>query len=222
MHPCLCKNAKREKPGPLDALLYPLFWLLAGRCRFLVRCQIHIFLLAAHCRVWCHHTKARCLISSSLCDPFDCGKQVYVSVAFQTKFSHPLTSPWTPGSLCVSQQSSAVPPICMCDTRCGQSKPHAAACNVGFLMHKPGSFLTFLMFCVFFCFFADLLSSPTSPFALIPLSPLSPSRPKLSSFLPSHSFLLQLLSLQKMWHSLTTVKPTLTPAVPLFPWPSPP
>lgn len=49
-------------------------------------------------------------ISSSLCDPFDCGKQVYVSVAFQTKFSHPLTSPWSPGSLCVSQQSSALPP----------------------------------------------------------------------------------------------------------------
>lgn len=43
---------------------------------------------------------------------FDCGKQVYVSVAFQTKFSHPLTSPWTPGSLCVSQQSSALP-LCM-------------------------------------------------------------------------------------------------------------
>lgn len=89
------------------------------------------FLLAAHCWVWCHHTKARCSISSSLCDPFDCGKQVYVSVAFQTKFSQPLTSPWTPGSLCVSQQSSALPPICMYDTRCGRSKPHAA-CNVEF------------------------------------------------------------------------------------------
>lgn len=35
---------------------------------------------------------------------------MYVSVAFQTKFSHPLTSPWSPGSLCVSQQSSALPP----------------------------------------------------------------------------------------------------------------
>lgn len=181
MHPCLCKNSKRQKPAPLDALLYPLFWLLAGRCRFLVRCQIHIFLLAAHCRVWCHHTKARCLISSSLCDPFDCGKQVYVSVAFQTKFSHPLTSPWTPGSLCVSQQSSAVPPICMCDTRCGQSKPHAAACNVGFLMHKPGSFLTFLMFWVFFFVFL-LIDSP-------PLHLPLPSSLCLPSLLPDLSSL---------------------------------
>ena len=60
-----------------------------------------------------------------------------------------------------------------------------------------------------------LLSSALfSYIPLFPPSPLSPSRPKLSSFLPSHSFLLQLLSLQKMWHSLSPVKPTLTPSSP--------
>lgn len=34
-----------------------------------------------------------------------------------TKFSHPLTSPWTPGSFCVSQQSSALPPTCLHETQ---------------------------------------------------------------------------------------------------------
>lgn len=89
-------------------------------------------------------------------------------------------------------------------------------------MHMLGLFLFFLLFFfeggLFFLFlsFTDPPSSPTSLSALIPPSPLSPSRPKLSSFLPSQSFLLQLLSLQKTWHGLSPVRPTLTSVVPLF------
>ncbi len=87
------------------AFNYPfIFYTITVGCRFLGKAADR------HCWVWCWQTKAWCLIPSSLCGLFDCGKQVYVSVAFQTKFSHPLTSSWTPGSLCVSQQSSALPP----------------------------------------------------------------------------------------------------------------
>lgn len=146
---------------------------------------------------WYRHHCVACLIAGSRC---------MLVWPFQTKFSHPLTSPWTPGSLCVSQQSLAL-------SRSVHEtfyKYHIRICCISLE-------LFFKMMLLYFSRKRLILSSFS-----ISTAPLSPSRPKLSSFLPSHSFLHRLLSLQKTWHSLSPVKPTLTFVVPHFSWPSVP
>lgn len=127
--------------------------------------------------------KPRCLTLLSLSGLFDCGKEVYVRVAFQRfymKFSHIPTSPMDPQ---VPFPSRAPPAVTSGAGTC-------SCVHVKELQHQPGLSFDCFFVCLFSCFSSLLQLS-------LPPSPLSPSRPKLSSFLPSHGFLLQLLSLQK-------------------------
>lgn len=122
--------------------------------------------------------------------------------------------PWTPGSPFASQQSFLPPPCVHEPLQRPNSTYTATAC---FPRMCIGGYFTF-----FFRLLCSALRHLTLPRSTISAAPRSPSRPKLSSFLPSHGFLLRLLSLHKTWHSLGPVRPTLTSTVLLFPCLSPP
>lgn len=117
--------------------------------------------------------KPWCLTRLPLSGLFDCGKQVRVTVSLQTKFSHPLTSLWTPGSL--SQQSLVrLPASTLAEQWVWSSNAKRSCTYVKELMHQPG--WSFDCFSVFLFLLSSLLQLSFPP------SPLSP--PDLSS-LPS-------------------------------------
>lgn len=93
------------------------FWELPSHfepvwCRF-QESSSNAFLFLLNCWIWCYQQNARCLIFYYCLACLIAGSRCMLVWPFKPNLVIHSLPPWTPGSLCASQQGSALPPTCL-------------------------------------------------------------------------------------------------------------